>query len=157
MELNSSLEREDVKRYRSEEQKTFRWLRRLAVSELAMAVLFVLMRAIRTHYDRVAKEVAVGPVDARLLPSRVRAVIMVQEINKPTMRAVNFARATRASTIEAVTVDDVLRVAQAHIHPEQLAIVLVGDHDKVGAELEAAGIAAVDVITDEPEGASTGG
>jgi hypothetical protein len=71
---------------------------------LAMAVLFVLMRAIRTHYDRVAKEVAVGPVDARLLPSRVRAVIMVQEINKPTMRAVNFARATRASTIEAVTV-----------------------------------------------------
>lgn len=71
---------------------------------LAMAVLFVLMRAIRTHYDRVAKEVAVGPVDARLLPSRVRAVIMVQELNKPTMRAVNFARATRASTIEAVTV-----------------------------------------------------
>jgi amino acid transporter len=71
---------------------------------LAMAILFVLMRAIRTHYDRVAKEVAVGPVDARLLPSRVRAVIMVQEINKPTMRAVNFARATRASTIEAVTV-----------------------------------------------------
>jgi amino acid transporter len=71
---------------------------------LAMAVLFVLMRSIRNHYDKVAKEVAVGPVDARLLPSRVRAVIMVQEINKPTMRAVNFARATRASTIEAVTV-----------------------------------------------------
>jgi amino acid transporter len=71
---------------------------------LAMAVLFVLMRAIRIHYDKVAKEVAVGPVDARLLPSRVRAVIMVQELNKPTMRAVNFARATRASTIEAVTV-----------------------------------------------------
>jgi amino acid transporter len=71
---------------------------------LAMAVLFVLMRAIRNHYAKVAKEVAVGPVDARLLPSRVRAVIMVQEINKPTMRAVNFARATRASAIEAVTV-----------------------------------------------------
>jgi hypothetical protein len=48
--------------------------------------------------------VAVGPVDARMLPSRVRAVIMVQEINKPTMRAVNFARATRASSIEAVLV-----------------------------------------------------
>lgn len=71
---------------------------------LAMAGVFLLMRSIRKHYDRVARETAVGPVDARLLPSRVRAVIMVQEVNKPTMRAVNFARATRASSIEAVAV-----------------------------------------------------
>ena len=71
---------------------------------LAMIAVFILMRAIRRHYDKVARETAVGPVDARLLPSRVRAVIMVQEVNKPTMRAVNFARATRASSIEAVTV-----------------------------------------------------
>jgi len=71
---------------------------------LAMALVFVVMRAIRNHYDRVARETAVSPMDARLLPSRVRAVIMVQEVNKPTMRAVNFARATRASSIEAVTV-----------------------------------------------------
>jgi amino acid transporter len=75
---------------------------------LAMAVVFVLMRSIRGHYDKVAHELAVGPTDARMLPSRVRAVIMVQEVNKPTMRAVNFARATRASSIEAVlvSVDD---------------------------------------------------
>lgn len=71
---------------------------------VAMALVFVLMRGIRRHYLRVARETAVGPMDARLLPSRVRAVIMVQEVNKPTMRAVNFARATRASSIEAVTV-----------------------------------------------------
>ncbi len=71
---------------------------------LAMIGVFILMRAIRAHYDKVARETAVGPMDARLLPSRVRAVIMVQEVNKPTMRAVNFARATRASSIEAVTV-----------------------------------------------------
>jgi len=70
----------------------------------AMAVMFVLMRGIRTHYDRVAHEVAVSATDARMLPSRVRAVVLVSEVNKPTMRAVNFARATRASTIEAVTV-----------------------------------------------------
>jgi hypothetical protein len=75
---------------------------------LAMAVVFVLMRSIRGHYEKVAHELAVGPTDARMLPSRVRAVIMVQEVNKPTMRAVNFARATRASSIEAVlvSVDD---------------------------------------------------
>jgi len=71
---------------------------------LAMAVVFVLMRSIRRHYDKVSRETAVSPTEARLLPSRVRAVIMVQEVNKPTMRAVNFARATRASSIEAVTV-----------------------------------------------------
>lgn len=71
---------------------------------LAMAVVFVLMRSIRSHYDKVERELAVGPTDARMLPSRVRAVIMVQEVNKPTMRAVNFARATRASSIEAVLV-----------------------------------------------------
>ena len=41
--------------------------------------------------------------------------------------------------IEAVTADDVLRVAREHIHPERCAIVLVGDHDKFGADLEAAG------------------
>ena len=71
---------------------------------IAMAAVFLLMRGIRNHYAKVARETAVGPMDARLLPSRVRAVIMVQEVNKPTMRAVNFARATRASSIEAVTV-----------------------------------------------------
>ena len=71
---------------------------------LAMVGVFILMRAIRGHYEKVAREVAVGPTDARMLPSRVRAVIMVQAVNKPTMRAVNFARATRASGIEAVTV-----------------------------------------------------
>ena len=71
---------------------------------LAMAAVFVLMRSINRHYQKVAREVAVGPTDARMLPSRVRAVIMVQEVNKPTMRAVNFARATRASSIEAVLV-----------------------------------------------------
>ncbi len=71
---------------------------------LAMAVIFVLMRGIRAHYQKVARETAVSAMDARLLPSRVRAVILVQEVNKPTMRAVNFARATRASSIEAVTV-----------------------------------------------------
>jgi amino acid transporter len=71
---------------------------------LAMAGVFVVMRGIKSHYQKVAKETAVGSVDARLLPSRVRAVIMVQEVNKPTVRAVNFARATRPSSIEAVTV-----------------------------------------------------
>jgi predicted Zn-dependent peptidase len=56
--------------------------------------------------------------------------------------------------IEAVTADDALRVAREHIHPDRCAIVLVGDHDKIGADLEAAGIAPVDVVIDEPEASS---
>ena len=47
---------------------------------------------------------AVGPADARMLPSRVRAVIMVQEGQQADHAAVNFAQATRASSIEAVLV-----------------------------------------------------
>jgi len=94
---------------------------------LAMALVFVLMRSINRHYQKVAREVAVGPTDARMLPSRVRAVIMVQEVNKPTMRAVNFARATRASSIEAVlvSVDDVeTRSIVAEWDAQQLEIPL---------------------------------
>lgn len=52
------------------------------------------------------------------------------------------------TAIEAVTPDDVLRVARDHIHPERAAIVLVGDHDEFGEALAAAGIAPIDVQVD---------
>ncbi len=74
------------------------------IAILAMAVLFVLMRGINTHYRKVEAEIAVVPGEDNVLPSRVRAVIVVSGINKPTVRAVNFARASRPSSIEAVTV-----------------------------------------------------
>ena len=74
------------------------------IAILAMAVLFALMRGINTHYRKVEAEIAVVPGEDNVLPSRVRAVIVVSGINKPTVRAVNFARASRPSSIEAVTV-----------------------------------------------------
>ncbi|MHB8892423.1 MAG: M16 family metallopeptidase, partial [Candidatus Limnocylindrales bacterium] len=52
------------------------------------------------------------------------------------------------AAIEAVTADDVLRVARDHIHPERAAIILVGDHDAFGEALAAAGIAPIDVQVD---------
>jgi zinc protease len=58
--------------------------------------------------------------------------------------------------IEAVTADDVLRVAREHIRPERCAIVLVGDHDKISGDLESTGIARVDVVVDEPAAAEGG-
>jgi zinc protease len=53
--------------------------------------------------------------------------------------------------IEAVTADDVLRVAREHIHPDRCAIVLVGDHEQIGGDLEAAAIAPVAVVADDAE------
>jgi len=50
--------------------------------------------------------------------------------------------------IEAVTADDVQRVAREHIRPEAAAIVLVGDHDQFGTELEALALGPVEVIRD---------
>ncbi len=71
----------------------------------AMAVLFVLMRGIRMHYTRVSKEIAAVDDRDQLLPSRVHAIVLVSKIHKPTLRALAYARATRPSILEAVTVD----------------------------------------------------
>jgi zinc protease len=50
---------------------------------------------------------------------------------------------------EAVSVSDIRRVALAHIHPERIAIVAVGDADVVGKDLEAAGYGELEVIREE--------
>ena len=73
------------------------------IAVVSMGVLFLMMRGIRSHYDNVRLELA--PTDEEtLLPSRVHAVVLVSKVHKATLRAVNFARATRPSTLEAVTV-----------------------------------------------------
>jgi zinc protease len=51
--------------------------------------------------------------------------------------------------IEAVTVEDVQRAARSHLHLDRAAIVLVGDADRFGSELEAAGYGPVIVERDE--------
>ncbi|MGW5359660.1 APC family permease [Actinopolymorpha pittospori] len=71
----------------------------------AMAVLFILMRGIRGHYDRVAAEIAVDSEDDFMLPSKVHAVVLVSKLHRPALRALSFARASRPNVLEAVTVD----------------------------------------------------
>ena len=73
----------------------------------AMALLFFLMMRVRRHYDRVREELRVDESDTQqqLLPSRVHAIVLVSKIHKPTMRALAYARATRPSFLEALTVD----------------------------------------------------
>jgi hypothetical protein len=75
------------------------------IAIVLMAVIFLTMRGIRAHYDRVATDLQVADLTAaRALPSRVHAIVLVSKVHKPTMRALAYARATRPSVLEAVTV-----------------------------------------------------
>ncbi len=70
----------------------------------AMAMIFVLMQAIRKHYDRVVAELVPQEADT-VLPSRNHAIVLVSTVHLPTMRALAYARATRPDVLEAVTVN----------------------------------------------------
>jgi amino acid transporter len=74
----------------------------IAVS--AMVVLFFLMQRIHRHYDRVAREIAVDETEAPLMPSRNQAVVLVGAVTLPVLRALNYAKSTRPSSLEAVSV-----------------------------------------------------
>lgn len=72
----------------------------------AMAVLFLAMTRISRHYQRVSRELAVvhDQADTNRLPSRVHAIVLVSKVHKPALRALAYARASRPSVLEAVTV-----------------------------------------------------
>ncbi|WP_336205823.1 APC family permease [Nonomuraea sp. LPB2021202275-12-8] len=72
---------------------------------IAMPILFLMMKAIRRHYDNVAAELEIDEeYDESMLPARNHAIVLVSKLHKPTMRALAYARATRPSTLEAITV-----------------------------------------------------
>lgn len=70
---------------------------------IAMPVVYVLMNAVRRHYDRVARELAPGP-GGTTLPGRVHGIVLVSRLHTPTLRALAYARATRPHTLVAITV-----------------------------------------------------
>ncbi len=70
----------------------------------AMVAIFLLMQAIRRHYDRVVAELVPQEADT-VLPSRNHAIVLVSTVHLPTMRALAYARATRPDVLEAVTVN----------------------------------------------------
>ncbi|MGW7169746.1 APC family permease [Streptomyces sp. NPDC054884] len=71
---------------------------------IAMPVLYAMMRGIRRHYDRVARELRPQP-GGMVLPSRIHAVVLVSRLHLPTLRALGYARATRPDTLTALTVE----------------------------------------------------
>ncbi len=70
----------------------------------AMVAIFLIMRGIGRHYERVSTELAIDDSDVGL-PSRVHAIVLVSKLHKPTMRALAYARVSRPNTIEALTVE----------------------------------------------------
>ncbi|MDP3712700.1 MAG: APC family permease [Mycobacteriales bacterium] len=73
------------------------------IALVAMGVLYVLMRGIKGHYDRVRTELA-PPDEVMAQPSRNHAVVLVSKIHAPTLRALAYAKATRPHDITALTV-----------------------------------------------------
>ena len=73
------------------------------ITILAMAVFYMIMRAIRRHYDNVNAELAADEED-KVLPTRVHAIVLVGKLHKPTLRALAFAKATRPNVLEGVYV-----------------------------------------------------
>ncbi len=76
------------------------------IAVLAMGILFVLMRAVHRHYDAVARELTPSAEEEGeiVLPSRNHAVVLVSNMQLPTLRALAYARATRPDVLEALTV-----------------------------------------------------
>ncbi|MCP3818526.1 APC family permease [Streptomyces sp. A3M-1-3] len=76
------------------------------VALLGMVIFYATMSAIRKHYDRVADEIAAaeGPSDDSVRPSRVRSIVLVSKVHKPTLRALAFAKLTRSDTLEALSI-----------------------------------------------------
>ena len=75
------------------------WLVALLIPLMALA-----MRRVRDHYDTVAYEMAAEEGAGEGPGGHVIALILVSRIHRPTLRAVAYARATRPSQLEAVTV-----------------------------------------------------
>ncbi|WP_433130830.1 APC family permease [Micromonospora sp. CA-240977] len=93
----------------------------------AMAVIYLLMLAIRRHYDRVAAELTPPDEGRAVLPARNHAIVLVSKLHQPTLRAIAYARATRPDTLTAVTVnvdDQDTRDLQADWERREMAIPL---------------------------------
>ena len=71
---------------------------------LAVPILSALMLGIHRHYDRVGRELAAAEAEHSALPTRVHALVLVSKIHKPTLQALSYARATRPTVLEALTV-----------------------------------------------------
>jgi amino acid transporter len=74
------------------------------IAIVAMVLLWFLMQGIHRHYQSVTDELAVGADEPAILPSRVHSIVLVSKLHRPALQALAYARATRPSSLEAITV-----------------------------------------------------
>ncbi len=74
------------------------------IAILAMIAIFAMMKSIRRHYDAISRELELPRGEKAVLPSRNHAVVLVSRLHLPTLRAISYAKATRPSTLEALTI-----------------------------------------------------
>ena len=81
---------------------------------VALPVIYLIMKSIHNHYERVANEIMTFGDIKTTLPARVHVIVLVSKIHKPALRAIAYARASRPTYLEAVTVavdtDETLRL-----------------------------------------------
>jgi len=75
------------------------------IAIVAMILLFAVMKGIRRHYSAVSEELDIEAAENPTMPSRNHAVVLVSRLHLPALRALAYAKATRPSTIEAVTIN----------------------------------------------------
>ena len=75
------------------------------IAVAAMVVIWFTMRGIHQHYAKVALELTPDEEAAMTLPSSNISIVLVSKLHRPTLRALAYARATRPSRLEAITVD----------------------------------------------------
>ncbi|MEX3610126.1 amino acid permease [Rothia sp. LK2588] len=80
------------------------------ITVLLILTIVGLMIMTKTHYNRIDTELELdmseeGLAHARRLPSRLVAVVYVPRVRKPVARALAYARASRPSRLEAVTIN----------------------------------------------------
>ncbi len=83
------------------------------IAIVAMILLFAVMKGIRRHYSAVSEELDIEAAENPTMPSRNHAVVLVSRLHLPALRALAYAKATRPTTIEAVTINADEAEAQA--------------------------------------------
>lgn len=88
------------------------------ITLIMIAVVFCVQLGIQHHYTQIRSQLRVDDWSAkRALPTRVRALVLVSNLSRPSMRAIAAARASQPSALELVSVvadDD----EEAHIRKE---------------------------------------
>ncbi|HJQ44336.1 MAG TPA: APC family permease [Jatrophihabitantaceae bacterium] len=74
------------------------------IAIVAMVVIFAMMKSISRHYAAVAAELDIAETEKPVLPPRNHALVLVSRLHLATMRAIAYAKATRPSSLDAVTI-----------------------------------------------------